>query len=58
MRNNAAVQASVRAVLDELCAAPAIDAAAHANDGATYEARLKVWAQTNAAADAAYVFDV
>jgi len=57
VRNCAAVKASVRAVLDELCAAPAIDAGAHANDGSSYEAKLKVWAQANAAADAAYDFE-
>ena len=56
VRNNAGVKASVRAVLDELCAAPTVEAAAHANDGSAYEAKLKDWALVNAAGDASYDF--
>lgn len=58
VRNNEAVKTSVRTVLDELCAAPTIDADAHVNDGAHYETKLRQWAIGNATGNAAYTFDV
>ena len=58
VRGNEAVRASVRKVLDDLCATPTEDADSHADDGAHYEAKVKAWAQINAAADLAYTFDV
>jgi hypothetical protein len=56
VRKSPQVKASVRAILDELCAPAGADAGAHANDGAGYEAKLKDWAEANAAGNLAYVF--
>jgi putative ATP-dependent endonuclease of OLD family len=57
VRGNDAVKASVRSILDQLCAAPTHDAGVHPNDGGTYEPRLKDWAAINAQGHPAYVFD-
>ena len=56
VRNSPQVKASVRAILDELCAPAGADAGAHANDGGGYEEKLKKWADASAAGNEAYVF--
>jgi len=47
---------SVRTVLDQLCTAPDASAATHPDDGRHFEAKVKHWAETNAAGDPAFHF--
>ncbi len=56
-RDDLTIQASVRKVLDELCAIPSAEAANHADDGRHFEVKCKKWATKNASADPAFVFD-
>jgi hypothetical protein len=56
-RDDETIRASVRKVLDELCAVPTADAATHEDDGQHFEAKCKTWASENAAADPAFAFD-
>jgi len=55
-RDDDAVRARVRKVLDELCCRPQPDALNHVDDDRHYEAKLKAWASTNARDDPAYTF--
>lgn len=56
-KDDATIRASVRGVLDDLCAAPAADAANHTDDGRHYEVKCKAWATANAATDPSFNFD-
>jgi len=56
-KTDAAVLASVRKTLDDLCAVPDASAGNHAEDGRHFEGRLKTWATNNAQGDPAFVFD-
>lgn len=56
-RDNATIRASVRKVLDELCAIPNAEAVNHADDGQHFEVKCRTWAAANAVADPAFAFD-
>lgn len=56
-RDDAAVLASVRKILDDLCAVPDASAGNHAEDGRHFEGKLKAWVTNNAQGDPAFVFD-
>jgi ABC-type branched-subunit amino acid transport system ATPase component len=56
-KDDATIRASVRKVLDELCAAPDANAANHNDDGRHFEVKCKAWAKTNDATNPAFVFD-
>lgn len=56
VRENQNVKASVRKILNELCAFPDAESANHADDGAHYERMLKDWVAVNDIREAAYTF--
>lgn len=56
-RGDPTIRASVRKILDELCAIPNDEAANHVDDGRHFEAKCKAWAESHAASEPAFAFD-
>jgi hypothetical protein len=57
VRGTPAVKASVRQVLDELCAPATVESGAHADDGGGYETKLKQWVAVHRVGHPAFAFD-